>query len=58
MKKILRSIAATVLLFTMCFLVGEWPEDTPRKKVVRYDSGAFAIVLVCGLYLNKTEEKK
>ena len=58
MRKILRTISATVLILTMCFLIGEWPEDTPRKKVVRYDSGAFAIALVCGLYLKKTEEKK
>ena len=58
MKKIMRAIATIALLGGICFLGGEWPEDTPRAKVVRYDAGALAAVLVCGLYLNKTEEKR
>lgn len=55
MKKILKPIATILLLGAMCFLGGEWPESTPRAKVVRYDTGAFVTILVCGLYLKKTE---
>lgn len=58
MKKIFRTLAVIVLLGALCFLAGEWPEGTPRNKVVRYDSGALATILVCGLYLKKTEDKK
>jgi len=57
MKKIFRSLATIVLLGAICFLGGEWPEDTPRAKVVRYDGAAFATALICGLYLNKTEKR-
>lgn len=58
MKKILKTIAAIMLLGALCFLGGEWPENTPRTKVVRYDGGALATILVCGLYLKKSEDKK
>ena len=58
MKRILKSIATILLLGAICFLGGEWPDDTPRAKVVRYDAGALATVLVCGLYLKKTEDRK
>ena len=58
MKKILNSIATILLLGAICFLGGEWPDDTPRAKVVSYDAGALATVLVCGLYLKKTEDRK
>lgn len=57
MKKIFRPLAAIVLLGAICFLCGEWPEDAPLSKVVRYDGGAFATALICGLYLKRTEEK-
>ena len=57
MKKILKHFAAIVLLGAICFLGGEWPENTPRKKVLKYDGYAMATVLICGLYL-KREEKK
>ena len=60
MKKIARAIATVALLCSVCFLGGEWPEDTPRRKVITYDSCAFATMLACGLYLNKAmkEEEK
>lgn len=58
MKKIFRSLAAIVLLGAICFLGGEWSEDTPRSKVVRYDGAALATAFLCGLYLNKTEKKR
>lgn len=57
MKKILKTIAAIALLGAVCFLGGEWPENTPREKVVKYDCGALATILACGVYLKKTEEK-
>lgn len=57
MKKILRPIAAIVLLCAMVFLGGEWPEGTPRKKVVTADSIAIGIVAACGFYLRRTEDK-
>lgn len=56
MRKIFRTLAAIVLLGALCFLGGEWPDGTPRAKVVRYDAGALATILVCGLYLKKTEK--
>ena len=58
MKKILRPLATIFLLGAMCFLMGEWDEETPRKKVICYDSGALATILVCGIYLKKTEDEK
>jgi len=57
MKKFLKSIATIVLLGALCFLGGEWPEDTPRNKVLAFDGSAMATVLVCGLYLKKTWER-
>ena len=56
MKKLLKSIATVAMLCAMCFLAGEWPEDTPRNKVLACDGGAMAVMLVCGLYLKKTWE--
>ena len=58
MKKFIKAIASIVLLGALVFLAGEWPEDTPRNKVVRYDCGAIATVLVCGLYLKKEYDKE
>ncbi len=54
MKKILQTIATAALLCAVCFLGGEWPENTPRKKVVTCDAIALAIVAASGLYLKKT----
>jgi len=56
MKKIVNGIVAVILLASLCFLGGEWPENTPRRKVIKYDSIAMTTVLVCGLYL-KREDK-
>lgn len=56
MKKILKSLATVAVLCAICFLGGEWPNDTPRKKVIAYDGAAFGIIAVCGLYLKKTEK--
>ena len=57
MRKILKPIATVALLCAVVFLGGEWPENTPRKKVVACDGVALTIVLASGLYLKKTEEK-
>ena len=57
MKKIINGLVAIVLLGSICFLGGEWPDNTPRRKVIEYDGYAIATVLLCGLYL-KREEKK
>lgn len=56
MEKILKPIATIALLCAMVFLGGEWPENTPRKKVIAYDGAAFGIIAVCGIYLKKTED--
>ena len=56
MKKISRAIAAVAVLCAVCFLGGEWPEDTPRGKVVTYDAAAFAVLAVCGIYLKRSED--
>ena len=56
MRKISRRIATVVLLCAVVFLGGEWPEETPRRKVVTLDGAALATALVCGLYLKKEEE--
>ncbi len=53
MKKILRTTATVALLCAMVFLGGEWPDATPRKKVITCDAVALAIVAGCGLYLKK-----
>lgn len=58
MKKFIKAIATIALLGALVFLGGEWPENTPRNKVVRYDAGALATVLVCGLYLRKEYDKE
>lgn len=57
MKKISRAFATVALLCAVCFLGGEWPEDTPRNKVIRCDGIALAVVFASGIYLKKTEEK-
>lgn len=56
MRKILKTIASILLLGAVMFLAGEWPDNTPRKKVVACDGGALATILVCGLYLKKEEK--
>ena len=53
MKKILNILATITLLCSMVFLGGEWPEDTPRKKVIACDAVAFAVMAGCGVYLKK-----
>lgn len=58
MKKIIKAIASIALLGALTFLGGEWPEETPRNKVIRYDAGALVTILVCGLYLRKEYEKE
>lgn len=57
MKKLLKTIAAILCLGAVFFLAGEWPEDTPRKKVVTFDGGAIVVALVSGLYLKRTEDR-
>ena len=57
MKYILKTIATIIVLCGLVFLGGEWPEDTPRKRVLEYDGVAIATVLICGLYLKREEEK-
>lgn len=58
MKKIMKTIATIVLLVGIVFLGGEWPENTPRKRVLTCDSIAIATVFACGLYLKRMEEKE
>ena len=58
MKKIVKVVATIVMLGAMCFLCGEWPEDTSLKKVVTHDGAAFATMLVCGLYLGREYKKE
>ena len=58
MKKLTKAIVAIILLGALCFLGGEWPENTPRSKVVKYDGVALVTTLVCGIYLKKQEDKK
>lgn len=58
MKKFIKAIASIVLLGALVFLGGEWPEDTPRNKVITYNGGALVTVLVCGLYLRKEYDKE
>lgn len=57
MKRIFKAIVTIVLLGSICFLCGEWPEGTTQKKVLACDGGALAVALVCGLYLKKEEER-
>lgn len=57
MRKVINSFVAIIMLGAMCFLGGEWPEDTPCKKVVTCDAAALAIVFSCGLYFKKAEER-
>ena len=57
MKRIMKSIATILCLGAVVFLAGEWPEETPRKKVVACDAAALAIVFTCGMYLKKTEDR-
>lgn len=57
MKKILKPIATIVLLCAVVFLGGEWPEGTPRKRVLTADGIALGIVAVCGVYLKRAEDK-
>ena len=58
MKRILKSIATILCLCAIVFLAGEWPEDTPRRKVVTFDASAIAVAVACGLYLRKCETHK
>ena len=57
MKKISKTLATILLLVGLVFLGGEWPDKTPLKRVLTYDSIAFATVLACGIYLKKMEEE-
>jgi len=57
MKKIVNAIVTILLLCAVVFLGGEWPENTPRKKVLTYDGIAIATVALCGVYLKRTEKK-
>ena len=49
MKKILKHIASIALLCSVCYLGGEWQEETPRNKVIHCDGTALATALICGL---------
>lgn len=51
MKKILNTLATIAVLCAMVFLGGEWPENTPRKKVLAADGIAIAVLAAGGLYL-------
>lgn len=53
MKKILNTLAAIAVLCAMAFIGGEWPENTPRKKVITCDAVAIAVMAGCGIYLKK-----
>lgn len=53
MKKILNTLATIAVLCAMVFLGGEWPESTPRKKVLAADGIAIAVLAVGGYYLKK-----
>lgn len=56
MKKILNIVTTIAVLCAMVFLGGEWPENTPRKKVIACDAAAFAVLAVGGVYLKKEYE--
>lgn len=58
MKKALKNLAAVAVLCSMAFLGGEWPENTPRRKVIAADGVAIAVMLCGGIYLKKTEDKR
>lgn len=53
MKKAINTLAAIAMLCAMVFLGGEWPDGTPRKKVITCDAIAIAIVAGCGIHLKK-----
>lgn len=55
MRKIIKAVVTIVMLGAVCFLGGEWPEETPRNKVIAFDAGALATAFACGFYLKKTE---
>ena len=55
MKKIIKAIATILCIGSIAFLAGEWPEDTPRNKVVAHDASALAVVLATGLYLKHSD---
>ncbi len=55
MKKIIKAIAAVLCIGSVMFLAGEWPEDTPRKKVVTCDASALVVALATGLYLKRSD---
>lgn len=46
-------MATIAVLCAMVFLGGEWPESTPRKKVLAADGIAITILAVGGFYLKK-----
>jgi len=58
MRNIIKAIVTIICLCAVVFLAGEWPEDTPRKKVITYDASALAVALACGLYLKSSETKE
>lgn len=49
-------MATIAVLCAMVFIGGEWPENTPRKKVIACDAAAFAVLAVGGVYLKKEYE--
>lgn len=53
MKKLRLTFATIAVLCSMVFLGGEWPENTPRKKVIICDAIAFVVMAGCGFYLKK-----
>lgn len=58
MKKIIKTIAAVLCLGAVMFLAGEWPEDTPRNKVVTCDASALVVAFVTGLYLRRSDDER
>lgn len=53
MKRIINAIVTIVLLCSVVFLGGEWPETATRAHVLLCDGSAFIIIAICSLYLHK-----
>ena len=58
MRTILKTIAAIVLIGSIAFLGGEWPETATRSQVVLCDGSALLVAFACGMYLRHAEKWK
>ncbi len=56
MKKIFTSLVTIAVIGAIAFLGGEWPENTPIKRVVACDIGAGIVIALGGFYLLKEYE--